>query len=105
MPAEQARERAQKWASQLRNSNRHISIRVIEGKSTVGGGSLPGETLPTYLLSISIPSPNKLLARLRNMAPPIIARTEEDCVVLDPRTVLPEQDPLLLANLQQALVG
>jgi len=105
MPAEQARERAQKWASQLHSSSRQLSIQVIEGKSTVGGGSLPGETLPTYLLSIGIPSPNKLLARLRSMAPPIIARTEEDCVVLDPRTVLPEQDPLLLANLQQALVG
>ena len=76
---------------------------VIPGESTVGGGSLPGETLPTCLLALSAPSPDRLLARLRRSGPPVIARLEDDRVVLDPRTVLPEQEEALLLGLKRAL--
>lgn len=76
---------------------------VIPGFSTVGGGSLPGETLPTYLLALQTPQPNRFLSRLRGMRPPIIARVEEEKVLLDPRTVLPDQEGALLVGLQNAL--
>ena len=76
---------------------------VIEGESTVGGGSLPGENLPTYLLALEVRSPDKFLAKLRAQNPPIIARTENDQVLLDPRTVRPDQEGALLVGLKNAL--
>lgn len=76
---------------------------VIPGSSTVGGGSLPEETLPTFLLALSVPQPNRFLNRLRQAHPPIIARIQEDRVVLDPRTVLPEEEGALLVGLQNVL--
>ena len=76
---------------------------VITGESTVGGGSLPGETLPTYLLSLPVRRPDKLLTRLRQQNPPVIARLQDDRVVLDPRSVLPEHEEALLSALKRAL--
>ncbi len=76
---------------------------VLASQSTIGGGSLPDENLPTYVLALDIPSPNRFLARLRQCSPPIIARLESDRVILDPRTVLPEQDQFLLAAIRQLL--
>ncbi len=86
--------RARSWAEQLGCGE------AIPGESTVGGGSLPGETLPTWLLALDSPSPNRTLARLRQCRPPIIARVLDARLVLDPRTVLIEQDSLLLENLK-----
>ena len=76
---------------------------VLSGRSTVGGGSLPEETLPTWLLALSSPRPNVLAERLRLAPVPVIARVDNDRVVLDPRTVLPEQEGALLASLQACL--
>jgi L-seryl-tRNA(Ser) seleniumtransferase len=76
---------------------------VVAGESTVGGGSLPGETLPTRLLRLDVPSPIAFLRRLRQASPPVIARTQDERVVLDPRTVLREQDDKMLAILQEAM--
>jgi L-seryl-tRNA(Ser) seleniumtransferase len=96
---EHIRRRADGWVQALGQG------RVIEGESTVGGGSLPGETLPTYLLALETrrPSPTSLVARLRAASPPVIARLQDDLVVLDPRTVLPDQEATLLAVLKLAL--
>ena len=74
---------------------------MVDGASTVGGGSLPGETLPTRLLALRVPSPDDLAGRLRACDPPVVARLEDNAVLLDPRTVLPEQDPDLLRVLTQ----
>jgi L-seryl-tRNA(Ser) seleniumtransferase len=89
--------RARAWNQQLNRGE------VISGESTIGGGSLPGETLPTCLLALEIPGPDRFLSRLRQASPPVIARLENDRVVLDPRTVLPEQEQGLLAILQSLL--
>ena len=75
---------------------------VIPAESTIGGGSLPGETLPTYLLSLPDKSPDGLLKRLRQSKPPVIARILDDQVVLDPRTVMPEQEEMMLSILRSA---
>lgn len=78
---------------------------VIAGESAVGGGSLPGETLPTWLLALTVRSPNRFLARLRHAKPPIIARVQNERVVLDPRTVLPDQEDALLIGLRKVLAN
>lgn len=94
---DQLQSRALAWAERLGQGD------VISGESTVGGGSLPGETLPTRLLALDVPGPNRFLARLRTGTTPIIARTQDERVLLDPRTVLPEQDELMLAVMQAQL--
>jgi L-seryl-tRNA(Ser) seleniumtransferase len=76
---------------------------VVPGRSTVGGGSLPEETLPTYLLALESRHPNALADQLREAVLPIIARVENDRVVIDPRTVLPGQEQPLLNSLKAAL--
>jgi L-seryl-tRNA(Ser) seleniumtransferase len=76
---------------------------VQPGFSTVGGGSLPTEEMPTTHLALSAPNPDKILQALRRTHPPIIARIENDTILLDPRTVFPEQEAALLRNLHQVL--
>jgi L-seryl-tRNA(Ser) seleniumtransferase len=70
---------------------------VIDGVSAVGGGSAPGVELPTRLIVLSRPgcSPDRIEAWLRSTRPPIVARIENDRVVLDLRTVPPEHDALI----------
>jgi L-seryl-tRNA(Ser) seleniumtransferase len=94
---EQVKARAESWVMALGSGE------VVPGESTVGGGSLPGETLPTWLLALDVPSPNRFLARLRRCNPPIVARTQDDRVVLDPRTVLEGQEGSLLLEIKRAL--
>jgi len=73
---------------------------AIQGESAIGGGSLPGQILPTWLLGLPNSSPTRLLAQLRAADPAVIARIQDERVVLDPRTILPEQEETLLAILQ-----
>ncbi len=88
---------AEKWVKEIGMGE------VIEGQSAVGGGSLPGETLPTWLVSLDVEKPQTFLSTLRHQSPPIIARIENDHILLDPRKVLPFQENALLACLRQAL--
>jgi L-seryl-tRNA(Ser) seleniumtransferase len=74
---------------------------VVDGRSTVGGGSLPGETLPTSLLSLSMGSLTRFMEALRRNNPPIIARVEDGRILLDPRTVLLEEEQALLISLKR----
>jgi L-seryl-tRNA(Ser) seleniumtransferase len=90
----QLKGRAEAWVRALAQGE------IVEGQSTVGGGSLPGESLPTILLSLSVESPDGFMKRLRAQNPPIIARTMNDKVLIDPRTVLPEQEGALLVGLK-----
>ena len=95
--SDELKARARGWAEQLGYGE------VIPGESTVGGGSLPGESMPTWLLALDSPSPSRLLARLRQCRPPVIARVQDARLVLDPRTVLSEQESLLIENLKPIL--
>ena len=83
------------------------SARVVDGESTVGGGSLPGDTLPTRLVSIDADAATggaeELARRLRTGAPPALGRIEGGRLLLDLRTVLPGQDAALRAALAAAL--
>jgi len=78
---------------------------VVEGESTVGGGSLPGETLPTRLVALPSAHVDQLALSLRQQSPPVIGRIESGSLHLDPRTVLPEQDEPLIQAVLAASVG
>lgn len=94
LPIEHLEQRAEAWVRRLTAAG--INARVIKGRSAAGGGSLPGETVPTCLTAIAVESPDALAARLRENDPPVIARIEQDLLCLDPRTVLPAQEQALL---------
>ena len=76
---------------------------VVELRSTVGGGSLPGETLPSYGIALRGRSPRRLLTALRGGEPIVIGRIEADRVVLDLRTVDPLREGDLAAAVDRAL--
>ena len=85
-------------------SSRGVPATVIEGVSTVGGGSAPGSALPTRLVALMHSEPaDAVEARLRVAEPPVIARIENDRVVLDLRTVPPERDQQLAEILVQVV--
>lgn len=94
---ESLKAQAQTWQQQLGFGE------VLPGLSTIGGGSLPEETIATWLLALDAKSPQKFLTSLRACQPPIIARIENDRVVFDPRTVQPEQEDAFLAGLQSVV--
>jgi len=75
---------------------------LLTGFSTVGGGSLPEETLPTTLLSFSS-APQKMLRLLRQGDPAVIARIENDRLLIDPRTIQPDEEEAVLLALQKVL--
>jgi L-seryl-tRNA(Ser) seleniumtransferase len=100
-PSDEIKRQARRWSQRL--STLGLTAQVMEGKSTVGGGSLPGTTLPTWWVALSVASPDSLSERLRYGDPPVIARIEGDRLLLDPRTVLPGQEQALLKAIQAAI--
>ncbi len=89
------RDRAESWQQAIKQGE------VVASRSMVGGGSLPGETLPTWSLSLDVNHPNQLLDLLRQGSPPVIGRVENDHVLFDPRTVDPEFDQILINAIKQ----
>ena len=100
MTADEIRVRAQALAAQLQ-AVEGWRAKLVSGVSAVGGGSAPGVELSTWLVAIEKRelTPDALEERLRGLTPPVIARIEHDQVLLDLRTVLPEQDEMLAALL------
>ncbi len=90
--------RVRRWAAAVDASWR---AEVVTAESVVGGGSLPGQTLPTFALALAPEGwpADALEAALRAAEPPIIGRIHQGRVLLDSRTVLPEQEAALLAAL------
>jgi L-seryl-tRNA(Ser) seleniumtransferase len=76
---------------------------VLATLSAVGGGTLPGVTLPTFALALPPGDADGVARRLREADPPVVARIEEGRVLLDPRTVLPGEDEAVLAAIRSAL--
>ncbi len=93
MTVDEIRARAETLASAI-GRMRGWRAELVDGVSAVGGGSAPGVELPTCLVAIEKfgLTPDALEERLRRLTPPIIARIERDRLVLDLRTVLPDQD-------------
>jgi L-seryl-tRNA(Ser) seleniumtransferase len=98
-PLAEIEKRAEIWAKALDGS-----AQVMEGESMVGGGSLPGGTMPTKLVALGGKSKRKKLAqalaqRLRRYEPPVVGRISGNLLILDPRSVLPEEDQTVLQAL------
>lgn len=91
-------QQAETWAAALSP----LPAQTLASESTVGGGSLPGATLPTVCLALRTPSPDAFLSALREQDRPVIARIERDAILFDPRTVLPGQDADLLMAIRAA---
>ncbi len=89
--------RAEKWRNET-------GIGTLErARSAVGGGSLPGQTLPTTVLAIDPPgSPDNFLSLMRNCPTSVVGRIENDHVLLDPRTVLSDQDSAVIESVISA---
>ena len=100
LSAEEIGARAERIAEKVQLSK--LSVEVMDGESVIGGGAAPSAVLPTRLLAISHKdlTADDLTARLRWSDPPIVARVEEGRVLLDLRTVFPEQDEALVKAFQ-----
>ncbi len=90
MSANEIRERAEALSERV-----SVPVRIDPGTSVIGGGSTPDKSLPTWLLVIDKDNPAAEEKRLRANDPPVIARIERNRVVLDLRTVLPEEEEAL----------
>jgi L-seryl-tRNA(Ser) seleniumtransferase len=81
------------------------TVRLADDVAYVGGGSLPDQAIPTVVLEIEAAdlSDDELARRLRAQTPAVMGRLREGKLVLDLRTVFPEQDSLLIEAIRQAL--
>ena len=95
MPLDVIAARAEDLVTRLQSAG--VPCDGAAGASTVGGGSLPGETLTTRLVRVESTSPDRLLAALRQGRTVVVARIADDRVCLDPRTVAEDDDDALAA--------
>ena len=104
-PLSRLQERAEVLAGGLKAGFDGRNVELLKGNSRVGGGALPTAELPTVLISIQVPHADSaaLAASLRCGNPPVIVRLQQDRLLLDLRTVAPEQDELLFKVLAAVL--
>jgi L-seryl-tRNA(Ser) seleniumtransferase len=98
---EEIETRAKSVAKSLNTTT--LTIEIVDGESVLGGGAAPSAVLPTHLLSLARQglSADELCARLRASDPPVIARVDEGRLLLDLRTVFPEQDELVIRAIEK----
>lgn len=102
MTADDVKVRAERWAREIGDS-----ASPVKSRATIGGGSLPGETLPTWALAINcdelLGGAEGVAKQLREWDSPILGRIEDGRVLLDARTVLPGEDDTMLQAVRHAL--
>jgi len=108
MTPEELKKRIQRFRRRLKAKlPKNVHTGICDGFSVVGGGSCPDCPLPTALLAIEsdLHSPNTIESRLRLQEQAIIVRLDEDRVLVDLRTVFPEQETILIEGILQAVEG
>lgn len=95
--------RALVWVERWRKFG--LDVEIVSALSTVGGGSLPGETLPTRAAALNVLSPDNFIARLAANQPPIVARIENQRILFDPRTILPHDENALLESVERVFAS
>jgi L-seryl-tRNA(Ser) seleniumtransferase len=95
--ADELRRRAEQVCAALK-----LNVSVRESESPIGGGSTPDQVLPTWVVAIEVPNPNAFEKRLRGGKQPVVARIEQDKVILDMRTIAPGQIEALVAAVESA---
>jgi L-seryl-tRNA(Ser) seleniumtransferase len=98
-PLDVLRRRAEQWREALGTFAERCD--VVDVVSATGGGTLASD-IPSVALAITAESPDDFAHTLRRQSPPVVARIEEGRVLLDPRTVLPEEDEEVIAALTRA---
>ena len=102
MTADDVKARADGWVREI-----GANASLIKSRATIGGGSLPGETLPTWALAIKcddlLGGAEGVARRLREWESPVLGRIEDEHVMLDARTVLPGEDDTMLQAVRHAL--
>jgi L-seryl-tRNA(Ser) seleniumtransferase len=98
---DELQQRADTIAARVAGHQR-LHVQILDGHSTLGGGSAPGMTIPSRLLALTVDglSANSVETLLRQAEPPIIARIEQDRVVLDLRTIQPDEDEIVARALE-----
>ncbi|MHB8708522.1 MAG: L-seryl-tRNA(Sec) selenium transferase [Desulfuromonadales bacterium] len=106
IPAGEVQQRCCALLPQLQAAaGNRAGLDIIASTSTVGGGAMPLAELPGFAIAVAPRkiSLQQLTERLRHSAPPVIGRVQDDRLLLDPRTLLPGEEPLLAAALGAAL--
>jgi len=98
-PLDEIRAQAERLASRLLHDG--WVAKVAAGRSPVGGGSLPGQTLPTWVVTLECASPDAVSLALRKADPAVVARIAEGLLVLDLRTVRSDEEDSLCGSLRQ----
>jgi L-seryl-tRNA(Ser) seleniumtransferase len=99
IPVEQLQMRAEKFASTICDGSAKIDCKAINTSAAAGGGSLPGESMHSYGITLSVKGirPVKLAELLRTAEPPVISIVQNDQVILDFRTISDAEERLLAA--------
>jgi len=98
--AESIKARAEKTISQIKTSSAKVSVKPTS--SYLGGGSLPGQILPSFAICFETVLPlEDLSRRFRKARPPVIGRISQEQYILDLRTVFPQQDSILAPIISQ----
>jgi len=94
-PLDKIATRSQNICQKLKKED--IPTFTKEGETAIGGGSLPGQTLPTKLIIIKPPCPVEIFSKeLRLFSPPLLGRKEKEFFILDPRCIDPSSDNLVI---------
>ncbi len=100
--AESIRHRCQQLASQVSSL---CAVDVVACQSQVGGGSVPGATIDSYGLKISVSRIDQLAYRLRMGTPAVQGRVTDDSLVLDLRTVNPDEMDALASRISESIAS
>lgn len=100
---DEIRARAEAFVTRVANTAPELRVALVDGRSVPGAGSAPGVDLPTVLVALAHDgeSPDRIESALRGGDPPVLARIERDRVVLDLRTVAPEDEAVVLEALSR----
>jgi L-seryl-tRNA(Ser) seleniumtransferase len=103
-PINEIRNRAKAFVAQFKSQAPDVALELVDSQSAVGGGSAPTVGVPTVAISVTHPSksPDALATALRSGQPPVVARVADDRLLVDLRTVPPEDEETLLAALVRA---
>ncbi|MEO7331710.1 MAG: L-seryl-tRNA(Sec) selenium transferase, partial [Minicystis sp.] len=101
-PLAEVRARAERWREALAEAG--LPVEVVALEAAVGGGALAEAALPSAGLALTVTDVDEAARRLRTGDPPVLARIHEGRLLLDARTVLPDEDDALLEAVKRAMV-
>ena len=100
LSSEDMRDRAERFAARLKG----LKAKAVEGESVIGGGSMPGQPLKSWVVAITVPDVVEAERECRMGDPPVIPRIDADRLVLDLRTVFAEEEEELARVVRAACV-